>query len=144
MEYVQDVNESGKVIGIRKVGMAPIQRPGTEYEMDLVCDMDWSHILTVSKSRCSAVADMKVEKPGPSFIRPVIDWLQSGAASKEQPVFTPAPVVIQPTEPTVTLDSLVEKYGVDAVMGANNGQIPGTQDEIELIAGLLEMTAEAI
>lgn len=79
MEYVQETNEQGKIV-IRKVGMSPIQRPGMEYEFDIVCDMDYTHVLTVSKSRCPAVADMKVEKPGPAFIIPVVEWLNSGAA----------------------------------------------------------------
>lgn len=133
MEYVQDLNEFGKVVGIRKVGMAPIQRPGMEYEFDLVCDMDWSHILTVSKSRCSAVADMKIERPGPAFVAPVIEWLSSGA-EQAAPVFVPAS---EPVSPAVTLDGLIAQYGVEKIIAANNGVIPGTQDELELIADLL-------
>lgn len=133
MEYVQDLNEFGKVVGIRKVGMAPIQRPGMEYEFDLVCDIDWSHILTVSKSRCSAVADMKIERPGPAFVAPVIDWLSSGA-EQAAPVFVPAS---EPVSPAVTLDGLIAQYGVEKIIAANNGVIPGTQDELELIADLL-------
>jgi uncharacterized protein YjhX (UPF0386 family) len=142
MEYVQDLNEFGKVVGIRKVGMAPIQRPGMEYEFDLVCDMDWSHILTVSKSRCSAVADMKVERPGPAFITPVIEWLSSGTEAST-PVFAPAietkKVAPAPEVTMATLDGLVAQYGVDRIVSANNGVIPGTQDELELIAGLLAL-----
>jgi hypothetical protein len=83
MEYVQETNEQGKIM-IRKVGMAPIQRPGMEYEFDLVCDLDYAHVMTVSKSRCPAVADLKVEKPGPAFIAPVLEWLQSGLARPVQ------------------------------------------------------------
>jgi nucleoside-triphosphatase THEP1 len=85
MEYVQDTDEKGKVLGVRKVGMSPIQRPGMEYEMDVVCDIDWAHILTVSKSRCSAIQDAKREKPGPEFLTPLIEWLTSGAAAAAKP-----------------------------------------------------------
>ena len=145
-EYVQDLNEFGKVVGIRRVGMAPVQRPGMEYEFDIVCDMDWSHIMTVGKSRCSAVADLRVEKPGQEFMRQVLTWLESGQAEAvPAPQFVPAPPVVpQPTEPSapvVTLDSLVTQYGVERVMEANGGAIPGTQEEIDLIAGLLGMPA---
>ena len=83
MEYVPETDDKGKIISIRKVGLAPVQRPGMEYEFDLVCDIDWSHILTVSKSRCSVVADMKIEKPGPDFMRPIIEWLQAGINTSE-------------------------------------------------------------
>lgn len=85
MEYIQDTDEHGKVLGVRKVGMAPIQRPGMEYEMDVVCDVDWAHILTVSKSRCSALQDARREKPGPEFVVPLIEWLSSGAAPAPKP-----------------------------------------------------------
>lgn len=87
MEYVQDLDERGKVLGVRKVGMAPIQRPGMEYEFDVVCDIDWAHILFVSKSRCTAMQDEKREKPGPEFIRPLIEWLTSGAPPAARPKF---------------------------------------------------------
>lgn len=85
MDYVQNLDEHGKVIGVQKVGMAPIQRPGTEYEFDVVADIDWAHILTVSKSRCSALQDAKREKPGPEFMAPLIEWLSSGAAPAPKP-----------------------------------------------------------
>lgn len=85
IEYVQDVDDRGKVLGVRKIGMAPIQRPGLEYEFDVVCDMDWAHILTVSKSRCSALQDAKREKPGADFLVPLMDWLTVGAPSGPRP-----------------------------------------------------------
>jgi uncharacterized protein YjhX (UPF0386 family) len=124
MEYVQETDERGHVV-IRKVGMAPIQRPGMEYEFDLVCDIDWSHILTVSKSRCSAVADMKSEKPGPSFMAPVIEWLQSGNSAK------PTEKV---TSPAITVDDLIEMYGAEVVMSYDSGRIPTTDEEITRLA----------
>lgn len=138
MEYVQEVDQATGRTVIRKVGLSPIQRPGFEYEFDIVADMDWSHILTVSKSRCSAVADRVTERPGPEFMRPVIEWLNSGAAVVE--TFT-APVEVAPAPLSViTLDDLVAQYGVEQIMAANGGTIPGTQEELDLIAGLLVMS----
>lgn len=124
MEYVQDTDNNGRIV-IRKVGMAPIQRPGAEYEFDLVCDMDWSHILTVSKSRCSAVADLKVEKPGPSFIYPVVEWLTSGVIRS---VATPQ---------KKTISDLIAQYGVEAVVEANGGELPQTEEEIKRVSARL-------
>ena len=155
MEYVQEVDpNTGKTI-IRKVGMSPIQRPGMEYEFDLVCDMDWGHILSVSKSRCSAVADMKTEKPGPSFLFPVIEWLESGTSvlqspqtATENPVVnfsapmganSPVPSMAGLSAPAISLDDLVQKYGVEKIMEANGGTIPGTSEELALIADVLSM-----
>lgn len=136
MEYVQEEDDRGKKT-IRKVGLSPIQRPGMEYEFDLVCDMDWAHIMSVSKSRCSAVADLQREKPGPDFMRPVIDWLSAGqvAESFAQPVVetfhAPAPV---DTTSSITLDDLLAAFDAEAVIVANEGRIPATDAEVLAVA----------
>ncbi len=137
MEYVQETDDRGKV-SIRKVGLSPIQRPGMEYEFDLVCDIDWAHIMSVSKSRCSAVADMKVEKPGPEFMRPVLEWLQAGVVAGQE-----TPKVWQPEpEPTpvlgISLDDLLATFGADKVLEANGGNIPNTPEEIAAVMLKLE------
>ncbi len=38
----------------------------------------------------------------------------------------------------ITLDSLVAQYGVDAILAANDGRIPGTDSEIMMVAEKLE------
>jgi hypothetical protein len=76
-DYVLEKNDEGKMVP-RKVGMAPVQRWGMEYEFTIYGSMDWSHIMTISKSRCSAVADAIVVKPGAAFIEPVLRWLETG------------------------------------------------------------------
>jgi hypothetical protein len=111
-----------------------------EYEFDLVCDIDWAHIMSVSKSRCSAVADMKIEKPGPSFMAPVMEWLQSGTqvqaiTPEPVPAFTPA------QSSAISLDDLTAQYGIDKILETNGGMIPSTQEELDLIAGLLAVPA---
>ena len=141
MEYVQDVDEKGKVIGIRKVGMSPIQRPGMEYEFDVVCDLDWSHILTVSKSRCSAIADLKMEKPGADFMQPVMAWLEGGepvtqtqtTPTQPMPTVTPQPTPTIAPEPTVTLDTLLNLFGADKILEAGAGKFPETQEQVQAI-----------
>jgi len=118
---------NGKITGVRRVGLAPVQRPGMEYEYDIVCDMDWSHIMTVAKSRCPAVADMQIEKPGPEFINAVMDWLEGGE------VVIPVKEVKE-----ITLDKLLEQFDPAAIMEANGGKIPATQDEVEKVFAVLE------
>src|SRR5690606_37327924 len=73
-----------------KVGLAPIQRDGLDYEFTVVGDMNLNHELIVSKSRCSAipVGDI-IEKPGEKFARTLREWLGSGAP---KPAPTPEPV----------------------------------------------------
>ena len=91
MEYVLEEREgkNGRTIQVpRKVGMAPVQRQGMEYEFDVVADMDTDHRMIVSKSRCTAVDGAVVLKPDGSWMTPVIDWLVSGkeAVKSEPPV----------------------------------------------------------
>lgn len=82
MEYVMedyiDPKTGAKKSQPKKVGLAPIQRQGMEYEFDLICDMDNTHTLTVSKSRCPLVDEAVIVKPGAAFIEPVRAWLSEG------------------------------------------------------------------
>jgi hypothetical protein len=87
VEHVLEVNEKGQQVP-RKIGMAPVQRPGMEYEFDLYLSMDWSHVGTVTKTRCRAVDGVACVKPGAAFMAPVVAWLNEGAA--------PAPISLPP------------------------------------------------
>lgn len=78
--YSYERNEQNKVEP-KKIGMKPITRPGMEYEFDIVGDLDQSHILTISKSMCPAIDNAKMLKPGPDFLQPVLEWLESGEVS---------------------------------------------------------------
>jgi hypothetical protein len=101
MEYDLEKDSHGKVVP-KKVGLAPVQREGFEYEMSVVLDMEVGGQLTVSKTRCSALEDIKatlrredIEKIGDILLK----WLNDGAdapppaAPKPEP--TPAPAAAQ-------------------------------------------------
>lgn len=85
VEYVLDEDERGKKMP-RKIGMAPIQREGLEYEFDLVGDMDWENRFVVTKSRCSSLSGQVFRKPGPDVAQTFLAWLDSGVdATPPQP-----------------------------------------------------------
>jgi hypothetical protein len=119
MEYALERDEkTGKNV-VRKLGLAPIQRQGMEYEFTIVGDMDTDHNLVVTKSRMETMADRVVNKPDAKFFKTILDWLNSGApaaqpdkapAPAEEP--TPEPVKNKPVpvEPT----SSVEWYMLDS------------------------------
>lgn len=50
-EYVLEEDSKGKKVP-RKVGMAPVQRDGMEYEFDVVADLDIQGNVTIGKTRC--------------------------------------------------------------------------------------------
>lgn len=82
MEYVleESVGSRGqKITAPRKIGMAPEQRSGIEYEFTVVGDMDLEHRLVISKSRCSLIADVvaPIGRSGEVFER-FRGWLDSG------------------------------------------------------------------
>lgn len=120
MDYVQELNSDGKW-EVRRLGMAPVQRAGTEYEFDLVVDMDNSHTLRVSKTRFESVDGLVVAKPGFAFIDRVLAELGG-----------------EPTKPELTLDNLLAQgITFDEIIEASDGQIPATPEEFERVAIVL-------
>lgn len=75
MEYVQERDNKGKTV-INKVGMAPVQRDGLEYEFDIVGDIDQTHTLTISKTRYAELADEVITKPTEALGERIAAWLQ--------------------------------------------------------------------
>ncbi|MET8352622.1 AAA family ATPase [Micromonospora sp. NPDC005206] len=68
---------------VSKLGMQPDQRDGLEYEFDLVGDLDQGHYLRVTKSRCDALADEVIHKPGAELGHQLLDWLDNGEPPKD-------------------------------------------------------------
>lgn len=68
---------------VSKLGMQPDQRDGLEYEFDLVGDLDQGHYLRVTKSRCDALADQVIHKPGAELGHQLLDWLDNGEPPKD-------------------------------------------------------------
>jgi hypothetical protein len=77
-EYVLEEGPGGKKTP-RKIGMAPVQRDGMEYEFDIFADMDFENRLIVSKTRCKALRQLVVPTPGPDFAKKILDWVTDGA-----------------------------------------------------------------
>lgn len=84
-EYVMETDSRGKTVP-KKIGLAPVQRAGIEYEFDVVGDIDHEHDMVISKSRCSKVAEVGVyKKPGKKFAHELLAWLEDGAERVAQP-----------------------------------------------------------
>lgn len=78
-DYAQEKDEKTGRTVIRKLGMAPIQRDGVEYEFDVFGDMNMDNELIIQKSRCSALAGAVIAKPGAQVAETLKSWL-SGVA----------------------------------------------------------------
>lgn len=108
VEYVTEKGPSGKSV-IRKIGLAPVQRDGVEYEFTVVGDIDTEdHRLVVTKSRCSALADRSFVRPGRDVGDVLKAWLAGGA-----PMEAPAPAPEPEGLSWVLLESALVEAGLD-------------------------------
>lgn len=87
-EYVMETNSRGKQEP-RKIGLAPIQRDGMEYEFDVVGDITLDHELIISKTRHPAFDGRVIKLPGRDFGVAISEWLSDGTPA-------PAPRVLPP------------------------------------------------
>ena len=92
-DYVLETNDKGKSAP-KKVGMAPIQRDGMEYEFTVVLDLAMDHNAQASKDR-TGLFDGKIFKPSKETGKAIMEWLKGGVplASKAKPGPTPAPTL---------------------------------------------------
>lgn len=72
-----------------KIGLAPVQREGIEYEFDLCMTFDDNNEAMTDKTRCPAYAGKIIEKPSAKAFEPFRDWLK-GALRIDPP--KPAPI----------------------------------------------------
>lgn len=76
-DYVLETDERGKQVP-KKVGMAPIQRAGLEYEFTVTADLDLDHTLTVEKTRCRPLTGKQFKMGhGADFAKILNDWLST-------------------------------------------------------------------
>jgi hypothetical protein len=93
-EYVLEEDGKGRTAP-RKVGMAPIQRDGIEFEFTVTADLDQEHRLMITKTRCHLLAD-KVFQPKREREMAVTlrEWLDGAvAAPAPEPQYGQPPVV---------------------------------------------------
>lgn len=89
-EYVIEKNDRGKDTP-RKIGMAPIQRDGMDYEFTVVFDVDAQHVAHASKDRTS-LFDGQYFTIGSKTGEQLREWLDSGVDAP------PASVAYMPPE----------------------------------------------
>ena len=80
-EYVvtQKTNKQGNMVSSpEKVGTAPIQASGIEYEFDVAGEMALDNILTITKSRCPQLSSTTHLQPGKNLANTLLAWLDQG------------------------------------------------------------------
>lgn len=75
-EYVVEQNEKGKYAP-RKVGLAPVQRDGLEYEMTISMDINHDNIAHITKDNTQLFNQQHI-KPTQEMGERIFQWLNSG------------------------------------------------------------------
>lgn len=89
--------QGGKSKPVR-IGMAPIQGKGIEYEFDILLELAPNHVATVIKDRAvGRFQDKLIEYPGQSFGRELIEWLNEGDDPPQAEAATEPPPPIPST-----------------------------------------------
>lgn len=82
-DYVLETNDKGKQTP-KKVGLAPVQREGMEYEFTVMLDVDMHHIASASKDRTS-MFDGRFFKITQETGAELLAWLESGVEPPPMP-----------------------------------------------------------
>lgn len=77
VEYAVESGKDGKT-NVRKLGMAPVQREGMDYEFTTVLDISLEHVVSSSKDRTS-LFDGRYFTPGPDTGKALKEWLETGS-----------------------------------------------------------------
>jgi hypothetical protein len=101
-EYALTTDDRGKQTP-KKIGLAPVQRDGMEYEFTVFLDLSQEHIATASKDRTS-LFDGQYFKPSRETGKQLLAWLEDGVEAPE-PAPTPAEEAPVQQEAAAAVDS---------------------------------------
>jgi hypothetical protein len=105
MEWVIEDDERGKKVP-RRVGLAPIQREGLEYEFDIVADLNASNEFIVSKTICPALKGAIIKEAGPEVAKILREWLVGEKPTEQARPVDPIAVLLDDPEVKVLFDKL--------------------------------------
>jgi len=153
-EWVIGLGKDGK-IAPEKLGLAPEQGKGIEYEFDLLVELNQKHQATVTKDRTGKFQDETIDMPGEDFGVALYEWLTTGKDIIQEPV-TPSDVpivsgIVQSEEKPEEKDAppnidefvlkeksttLIKEIG-DIVTANKNGKKYFSDDELNEARGLV-------
>jgi hypothetical protein len=80
-EWAVTTTQRGKVAP-KRVGLAPQQGKGIEYEFDLLMEISPEHVVNVLKDRTGKFQDRTFDRPGPELGKELAAWLSEGSPVK--------------------------------------------------------------
>lgn len=98
------VDQNGKMMPV-KVGTKAIQSTGIEYEFDIVGRLNQEHVLTITKTRCPAIANRAFIHPGRQLATELKVWL-----GLEKPAVAPSLIPqAREVEPSEASERILEE-----------------------------------
>lgn len=111
-EYSIEKDDAGKTT-IKKLGMAPIQKEGMDYEHDIVGSLDTTHHIVFNKTRCPDLDGRTFFKPGKDVADVIKAWLENGEDAKPEDFQPPQPAEnVIGEEQLKELKDLADKKGL--------------------------------
>jgi len=110
-EWVIGIGKDGKTEP-QKLGLAPEQGKGIEYEFDLLVEMDQNHNAKITKDRTGKFQDETIEKPGEDFGVALYDWLASGKPEVSSVTSKSEKTTAVPVSPNKKIPSKPDKEAV--------------------------------
>jgi len=115
-----EISGKQKITSVRKVGTAPIQKEGSEYELDICGLLDDQNTLMISKSRCPEISSGIYPKPGKKFAEIVQNWLNDTSSPSQAATVAPSDIVIPNVVPAIYAVQEQPAYAIAAVASNDN------------------------
>jgi hypothetical protein len=157
-EWVIGEGQNGKTTP-QKIGLAPEQGKGIEYEFDVLMELNQQHHATITKDRTGKFQDETIERPGEEFGVSLYEWLSSGKTivpaapvQEEKPSAktVKADVVTKPKTKTSAAplgntlkdqgDQVIQEIGVVITTVAKEGSPYFSEDEKEEARQIIKET----
>jgi hypothetical protein len=133
-EWSVQTGDNGKSRPVR-VGLAPEQGKGIEYEFDMLMELSTDHTAEVIKDRTGKYQDKIIQKPGEEFGKELAAWLNDGASTAQ--AMNPAEQPAQ-AQPQSIVDQAVNQSTASAQQPAQ--QTPPAQPQNQAAAPVRQAT----
>jgi DNA polymerase III delta prime subunit len=130
-----EISGKQKMTSVRKIGTAPIQKEGSEYELDICGLLDDQNTLMISKSRCPEISSGIYPKPGKKFAEIVQNWLNDTSSPSQAATVAQRDVAIPNVVPAIYAVQEQPAYAIAAVASNDNvAQMASTNGHVAAIA----------
>lgn len=83
VDYVLEANDKGKMVP-KKLGLAPVQREGLDYEYTTHLDLNLQHFATPMKDRTGLFIGKPLEVPSVDTGKKILEWCESGIEAPDE------------------------------------------------------------